>query len=245
MKLRTSLAISGCVAFLVAVGIAGCSQGPEDVDASVAASPIVQSAGVQRIKYRAADNVTTVDLLDAEGQQIGTLTLEATAEQQVHARQTLHGRTLDATWNAKELSFTEGSGEPVVLRAGEEPPDELQQTLQDASDALTVATYLAAQVDVYSPVVTDPGMLQPQDYGWGTGCRGHWNYSGTSSTWSSTSQSLLQCQQSSAQAAYSTCVQINGSLCHGTNTTSTTTVTSGYFTGYTCTTTISVGYNCY
>jgi hypothetical protein len=245
MKLRT-FALSSSLASLLAIGLAACSQGADGGDASVAASPLVQAAGVQRIKFLAASNVTHVDLLDEAGQEIGTLVLETTGEQEVRARQTLHGHTLDATWNAQELSFTRNAEAPVSVRAGEQHSDALDDTLERASEALTVATFVAAQVGVYSPVDPEGAFSQPQDFGdWGTGCNGHWNYSGSSSTWSNGQQAALACQQAAAQAAYSTCVQINGSMCNtSSTTTTTTTVTPGYFTGYTCTTTISVGYNC-
>jgi len=245
MKLRT-FALSSSLASLLAIGLVACSQGADSADTSVAASPLVQAAGVQRIRFLTTSNVTQVDLLDEAGQEIGTLLLETTGEHQVHARQTLHGETLDATWNAQELSFSRNAELVVSVRAGEEHSDALDDTLESASDALTVATFVAAQVGVYSPVDPEGALSQPLDFGqWGTGCSGQWNYSGSSSTWSSSSQAALSCQQSAAQAAYSTCVQINGSMCNtSSTTTTTTTVTPGYFTGYTCTTTISVGYNC-
>lgn len=245
MKVRTSLAVSTAVASLLAIGVAACSQGADGTDASVAASPVVQAAGVQRIKFLSATGVTHVDLLDEAGQEIGTLLLETTGEHQVRARQTLHGQALDATWDARQLSFTRNDEASVSVRVGEKPSDAVDGVLEEASDALTVATFVAAQVGVYSPVAPEGVTSQPLDFEWGTGCNGHWNYSGSSSTWSNGQQAALACQQAAAGAAYQACVQINGSMCNTSNTTTTTTtVTPGYFTGYSCTTTISVGYNC-
>src|SRR3954469_153052 len=160
MKVRSAIAASG-----VAVSLAtllACSQDaqPEAEEISNAASPIVQASGVSRIKTRVAGNVNRVDLLDEAGKSIGTLDL-TTAAGRVEAKVTLRGHTLGATWTKDEIAFSRDGDASVSLRAGEAHPASIDRALASASDLLNVATFVAAQVGVYSPVA-DAGTAPDQ-----------------------------------------------------------------------------------
>ncbi len=254
MKLSRTITTSGAALALFGfIGLAACSadqattEGTDNV--SIAALPVVQASGVSRIATNVQGNVTNVDLLDESGQRIGNLVLEKDGIDRVHAKTTLRGQTLDATWTKEELSFSHDGGDRITLRAKEKVDAALDEPLSAASDLLNVATYVAAQVRVFSPVsgdaVATSNGLRPLE--WGTGCSGERRYQGSASTWSSSAAAVQQCYQSSNQAAFQTCLNGQGgggTSCYGSNTSSSTTVTPGYFTGYTCTTTITVRYNC-
>ena len=242
MKHPRVLALTSVVVGATTALFAGCLSNPDASEVgSSAASPIVQQGGVARFRAHAEGNVTRVELLDEVGAPIGALALTTEGSTQVHAQVWFGGHALDARWTATEVTFTRDGMPPVTFDAASAGRPELAETLLSATGALNVATGVAHDLGVFSPLQREPTPATPLfELGSGaTGCPNGANNCFDGSDWEwGTSQSATQAAwAASRRTAESSCQSIYPGCIVGYSN-SVTRCTTGTIT-VTCTTTVS------
>lgn len=228
------LILSGAVA---ATLLPGCLDAPDGDAVSKAASPIVQAGGVARLRSATTGDVTRVELLDEAGRPIGTLELVTVAAQHVRGKQLLAGHSLDVTWTDTEVTFARDGASPITLSAGAVGGPELEATLRDATAALNVATGVARDVGVFSPLQGEPNQITTTPLFLGTGT-GNDSFTGYAWAWGTSNSSVQQAYYGSQNSAYNACQAVSSSCATWQGATMTTSCSSGSFT-VSCSTTIT------
>ena len=243
MHFRTSMTLSVATMAVVAAGIAACSSDSEEVADSIstAASPIVQHAGVMRLRAEVEGNVTRVALLDEGGNGIGTLELTTEAPHRVHARQNVRGHAFEASWSDDGLTFTREGRSPLTVRAGESRSDADDRALLESTSELSIALGVAHDVGAFS-LVTEDTSATVRPLSFGTGADDRDKFTGTDWEWGTSSSSWNTAYGASQNAAYNGCSALNSGGGCATFQGATMTTSCGSYGYYTsCSTTITVG----
>jgi hypothetical protein len=244
MNRRLSICLPIASVAIIALTATACSQGPDgsgEGPSSSAASPIVQQTAVKRFRSQVSGNVTRVELLDEAGDGIGTLELTTEALPRVRAKQTVLGRTFEASWTDVDLIFTpEGKGS-ITVRAGEPRTVDEERALEEATDDLNIALGLARDVGVFSLLESEPAMPSRKPLSLGTGEEEKDKFEGSYWVWG-TSQSAAQSAYNGSQnTAYTSCTGVypSGGCATYQGATMTTSCSTGTLTT-SCNTTITV-----
>ena len=243
MKIRKSVCISVAALATIASSVVACAAGsdePQEAASSSAASAIVQQAGVKRFRAQVTGNVVQVALLDEAGNGVGSLELTTEAPHRVHAKQTVFGRVLEASWSDDGLTFTRAGKAALTVHAGETRSADADQVLLDATDDLNVALGLARDVGAFSLVARESGGAV-KTLTLGTGEDDRDRFTGTNWSWGTGSSSWTTAYNASQNTAYSGCAAVHSSGCatYQGATMSTSCSTGSYYTS--CSTTVTVG----
>lgn len=243
MNFRKTVSVSIATMAVLAAGLVACSsdqESPTDA-ASKTASPIVQQAGVMRFRSEAIGNVTRVALLDEAGNGIGTLELTTDAPHRVRAKQSVRGRSFEASWSDDGLTFTPDGKRPVTVDARGARGEEAERALLDATNDLSIALGVARDVGAFSLVTNDTApTVRPLILGTGEDDRDR--FTGNNWAWGTGSSSWTSAYGASQNSAYSGCAAVypgGGCATFQGATMSTSCSTGSYYTS--CTTTVTVG----
>ncbi len=236
--------------FLVSAGalasaLAACADAPpsDEIEAtSSAASPIVQSAGVMRIRASADGAVTHVDLLDEGGGRVGALELTTEGAHRMRAALTLGGRAVDMRWTESELTLSRAGEGPLTVPIGEPLGAGADAALLAATGELNVVMGVARDLGAFSLIPSDSsGAPAARPLFLGTG--GNTNtFEGNDWAWGTGSSSWLQAYAGSQNAAYNGCVAVHpGGGCSTHQGATMNTSCSNGTLSVSCTTTLTPG----